>query len=238
MRSTLRIGFVSVLTAATACAFVTAPASLTARAAVHHVTAVPDTGFTGDTLCDFEYENANGISLCMSGHDGLNGKITGEAHGDLQQLGIDEVVASNCGGKVQDGAQGQGAPCPFASGPGLNQLNKEFDGDSIVLLINDANQMMYATSSATPTYAGIIEQNAGSGELWVQVGDLLIPSTTGGAAFINVAASDANGGEPAAICADGNGQPLEAIFFPFGTTFPFTRQGSSCNWEDVGHTSE
>jgi hypothetical protein len=235
MRSKLRIGFVALLGAAT-CAFVTAPVSLTARAAVHHVTASPDTGFSDDTLCDFEFENPGGTALCMSGHDGLNGQITGEAHGDLQQLSIDEEVASNCGGTVQDGAKNQGPPCPFASGPGLNNLNKEFDGDSIVMLINDANQMKYAASGATPTSWGIIEEKAGSGELWVQVGDVLIP--TDGASFINVAASDAGGGLPAAICADGNGQPLEAIFFPNGTTFPFTQQGSACNWEDVGHTSE
>lgn len=238
MRSKLRIGFVGVLSVAAACAFATTPASLTARAAVHHVTAVPDTGFTSNTLCDFEFENPGGTPLCMSGHDGLNGTITGAAHGDLQQLSIDEVAASNCGGTVQDGAKGQGPPCPFASGPGLNNLNKEFDGDSIVLLINDANKMKYATSSVTPTYAGIVEQNSGSSELWVQVGDVLIP--TNGASFINVAASDseAGGDLPAAICADGNGQPLKAIFFPNGTTFPFPRTGSNCNWEDVGHTSE
>jgi hypothetical protein len=227
MRSKLRIGLAGVLVIAATCAFAAVPGHATARVALHQVAASPDTGFNNDSLCDFEFENPGGLTLCMSGYDGNDGPVNGVSSGDHEHLDMDEGVDSDCGGTVQDGAKGQGAPCPFADGSGLNT---HFDGKSIVQLLNHQNGMNYAASGSGPANWGVIEENGGNGQLWVQVGDLTLGEA--GASFVNVYASDREG-TPAIICADGNGNQLEAVFYT--GTLPVPGMGSACNWENVGN---
>ena len=166
MDSKIRVTSAAVLAVVAACAFIAAPGNPAAGALVHHTTAAsPLTGFTQDRVCD----NAS-TTLCMSGDDGVNGVVTGALSGTNNQLHMNEFVTTNCNnGKVSDGSGSQGPPCPFADGSGLNT---KFDNDSIVELINFASGLTYAAFEEPGSHWGVIEENTGPGQLWVQVGDL------------------------------------------------------------------
>lgn len=217
MKSKISAAAAVVLAAVGACAF-TAPGHPAAAAVVHHITAVqPRTGFHGDRVCDLA-----STQLCMRGFDGEGQPVTGAASGDGSHLNMDEMVATqNCNnGKVSDGSAGEGPPCPWASGSGLNH---QFNNDSIVLLLNHANAKRYA-AFVEPSGWGVIEESGGSGELWVQQGDLsgLAPN----AVFVNVEVSGQKG-QAYIICTDGDGHQLPV-------NADNGNPPDTCRWDNAG----
>src|SRR5690349_6226937 len=117
MNSKIRVASAAALAVVGACAFTAAPGHPAAASVVHHITVRPRTGFQGDRVCDLA-----STQLCMRGFDGEGQPVTGAASGDGAHLNTDEIVSTgSCNnGKVSDGSAGEGPPCPWASGSGLN----------------------------------------------------------------------------------------------------------------------
>jgi hypothetical protein len=161
-----------------------------------------DTPFSDVELC-----NLASSSLCMNGFDGDGAAVKGYPFtpGDAQDVNV--YLQLNCGGTVTHS-------CPFTLGSGMND---EYFGDTIIGILNDANSMVYRSNSSGD---GVIESQAGNGQVWVQSGDLAGAHPM--AVLVNVYASD-RAGVPIVACTDGTGVPLQLAQY----------ESSNCNWQAV-----
>jgi hypothetical protein len=202
-------------------AAVPASASPRTASAVHPSAITPDTGFTNVQLCITDPAD----TLCMSGHDGTGGTITGSGSPDAQQGDVDVVVASD---ECDDTGTVEYKPnanppvfCPFTS----HLIDNMHKGQSIVQIENVANSMVYRTSDDS----SVIESPTGDGQLWVQDGDL--GGSNPQAVLINVKASnDDVGGFGEMVCAEetASGQPAPLTLEAITLTDP---PGDTCEWQ-------
>lgn len=157
------------------------PADVTPSA----IAAITDSGVATVQLCDSE-----STRLCMAGHDGVNGPITGKPHATGVAETVNVFSPSNCGGTVTDGPNNG---CPFTASSGLNV---RFHGDLIIEIQNadPANAMFYRAVND----ADLIESPTGDGELWV---------VDHNSRLVNVKASDDTGAAQDA-CTNGNGNQV------------------------------
>ncbi|HEY2549169.1 MAG TPA: hypothetical protein VGI64_01180, partial [Streptosporangiaceae bacterium] len=194
------LAFAAVLAAGTAALAGALPASASASVApAAHVSAItPDTSHTNVQLCDL-----NTPVLCMSGFDGAGKPVKGFASSPGAKQDVDTTQTAQCNGVVQ----------PFSACPFTNPLlDEELANSQIIIIDNHQNGLFYRYDGSGADK--VIESLDGTGELWVQVGTL-----TGGAALVNVQASDdANTGVPQVLCTNGGGNPLVIKSAPDLTT--------------------
>lgn len=153
---------------------------------------------------------ANGLCLYANGQNGHDVYARQIPQGE-NAFDTSSVKADVCGGgaKVTD-------TCPFEEG--LN-LNAQYKGDIIFTMQNAPSGMYFLGRYAT---GEVVQGNAGTGDLWVQVPD---PSTQAAYYFVNVRASSQDA-TAAFLCSNGANAPVHLF-----TTF----QGSGqCVWDNTG----
>lgn len=205
--------------AASALSLAAVPASASPRnaSAVHASAISPDTAFTGVQLCE------TGSGLCMSGHDGDPGTITGEQFATGVAETVNIIGANECGGTVEyePNAKPQPVFCPFAD----HALDNKYKGDDLVVIQNAANLLTYRSSSDGVT---VVESSGGDGEVWVQDGFFRASSgPAAGLINVKVSAFEASQGveDPSrGACADEGAAGAPITLQPLGNA------GGLCAW--------
>lgn len=189
------------------------PAGAASHPVHHGVNRVAD--WTSWDLCSVTFTDPE---LCTSS-DGANGDAIyakAYSHDNEELMNVEGDPEGNCtkaDGEytyyVQDGQDGQGSPCPFANGSGLNS---KLDGDEIVKMSNTNSGLCYQAfwNSGDPDVdqAGCyIGARDNTGTEWVQVG----PSST--LYYYNVDASSATG-DPTGLAVFAQDDPLTLVANP------------------------
>lgn len=189
------------------------PAGATSHPVHRGVNRVTD--WTSWDLCSVTFTDPE---LCTSAN-GVNGdKIYGKAyaHDNEELMNVEPDPQGTCTkadgeytNYVQNGQNGQGPPCPFGNGSGLNT---KLDGEEIVKMGNTSTGLCYQAfwNNGEPyvdqadCYNGARDN---TGTEWVQVG----PSST--LYYYNVNASSSTG-DPTALALFAQNDPLTLVANP------------------------
>jgi hypothetical protein len=214
MRKSLALA--AVLTA-TALSLAAAPASASPGNAppVHPSAITPDTAFTDVQICE------TGDGLCMAGHDGNGGGITGEPFATGVAETVNIIGANDCGGTVvyEPNAKPQPVFCPFAD----HAQDNQYKGDDLVVIQNADNLMTYRSFDAS----GIFESPGSDGEVWVQDGNLAGSGPAADLINVKVSATEASQGaeDPSEAACGGGGAGRDLFLANPGNS------GGLCAWK-------